>query len=191
MIIWLIIRWLFDDYLISNNHQIIQIIDVSIDDYHDLSYLIIIWLIIWLIICDYSSESLIIRWLLDWLFDDYLWLFFWILDYLMLIWWLFDAYSNYLMIFCHFVAPKPVGSLRLDGWEAPLQGRLLLRLIAVPIPQLWPFHYHAGPATIVGYKLSASQAAMERPIQSHQCMALTDRSSVILVVEVTGKKYRK
>ena len=76
----------------------------------------------------------VIWWLFDWLFDDYLWLFVWILDYLMIIWWLFliifwildylmliwclfDDYSNYLMIFCHFVAPQPVGSLRLDGWE--------------------------------------------------------------------------
>jgi len=32
-----------------------------------------------MIICDYLSESLIIWWLFDWLFDDY---FFWILDYL-------------------------------------------------------------------------------------------------------------
>ena len=57
-----------------------------------------------MIICDYSSESLIIWWLFDWLFDDYLWLFFRILDYLMLIWCLFDAYSNYLTIICHFDA---------------------------------------------------------------------------------------
>ena len=53
-----------------------------------------------MIICDYLSESLIIWWLFDWLFDDY---FFWILDYLMIIWCLFDDYSNYLMIICHFV----------------------------------------------------------------------------------------
>ena len=53
-----------------------------------------------MIICDYLSESLIIWWLFDWLFVDY---FFWILDYLMLIWCLFDDYSNYLMIICHFV----------------------------------------------------------------------------------------
>ena len=53
-----------------------------------------------MIICDYLSESLIIWWLFDWLFDDY---FFWILDYLMIIWCLFDYYSNYLMIICHFV----------------------------------------------------------------------------------------
>ena len=72
------------------------------------------------------------------------------------------------MITCHFVAKKPVGRLRLDVLETPLQGHLLLRLIAVLIPQQRPSRYHARHAYIVAYKLLACQAAMERPIWSHQ-----------------------
>ena len=139
MIIWLIIWWLFDDYLISNNHQIIQIIDILFDDY--LSYLMIIWLIIWLIIW----WLFVIICLSPWLFDDYL------IDYLMIIfsesliiWWLFDAYLMIILIIWWLFA-------------------ILFRLISVLIPQPLPSRYHAGPAYIVGYKLSATwrQAAME------------------------------
>ena len=56
------------------------------------------------------------------------------------------------------------------SWETPraLQGHLLLRLIALLIPQLRPSRYHDGPAWIVGYRLLASPAAMERQIQTHQ-----------------------
>ena len=142
MIIWLIIWWLFGDYLISNNHQIIQIIDILFDDY--LSYLMIIWLIIWLIIwwlfvwvLDYLMIIWLIIWWLfflkSWLFDDYL--------MIILIIWLFDDYSDYsdyLMIICH-----------------------LFRLISVLIPQPLPSRYHAGPAYIVGYKLSATWRQVE------------------------------
>ena len=142
--------WLFDlDYLISNNHQIIQIFDILFDDY--LSYLMIIWLLIWLIIwwlfqfiCDYSSESLIICRLFDWLFDDYF-------SESLIIWWLFDDYLMIILIIWWLFA-------------------ISFRLISVLIPQQPPSRYHAGPAYIVGYKLSAtwSQAAMERQIQSRQ-----------------------
>jgi len=138
MIIW-VIWWLFDWF---------QVIDWLFDDY--------LWLFVWIL------DYLMIIWLIIW------WLLFWILDYLMIIWCLFDDYSNYLTITCHFVAPRPVGSLRLDRLEMSLQWHLLRRLIAVLIPQPRPTHYHAGPAYIVGYKLLACQAAMERPIWSHQ-----------------------
>ena len=50
-----------------------------------------LWLFVWIL------DYLMIIWLIIW------WLFFWILDYLMIIWCLFDDYSNYLMIICHFV----------------------------------------------------------------------------------------
>ena len=50
------------------------------------------------------------------------------------------------MITCHFIAKKPVGRLRLDVLETPLQGHLLLRLIAVLIPQQRPSRYHARHA---------------------------------------------
>ena len=105
---------------------------------------VIIWLIIWwlfVIIC-----------LSPWLFDDYL------IDYLMIIfsesliiWWLFDDYLMIILIIWWLFA-------------------FLFRLISVLIPQPLPSRYHAGPAYIVGYKLSAtwSQAAMERQTQSHQ-----------------------
>jgi len=76
-----------------------------------------------MIICDYLSESLIIWWLFDWLFDDY---FFWNLDYLMiiLIIWLFDDYSDYsdyLMIICdfvqaHFSAHSSATAISLSCW---------------------------------------------------------------------------
>ena len=111
MIIWLIIViwWLFDDYLISNNHQIIQIIDILFDDY--LSYLMIIWLIIWLIIW---WLFVIIR-LNPWLFDDYL------IDYLMIIcdyfsesliiWLLFDAYFMIILIISWLFAISLLHSL--------------------------------------------------------------------------------
>ena len=122
MIIW----WLFGDYLISNNHQIIQIIDILFDDY--LSYLMIIWLIIWLIIW----WLFVIICLSPWLFDDYL------IDYLMIIcsesliiWWLFDDYLMIILIFWWLFA-------------------FLFRLISVLIPQPLPSRYHAGPAYIVG-----------------------------------------
>ena len=142
LIVWLIIWWLLDDYLISNNHQITQIIDILFDDY--LSYLMIVCLIDWLIIWWLSSESLIIWWLFDWLFDDYF-------SESLIIWWLFDDYLMIILIIWWLFA-------------------FLFRLISVLIPQPLPSRYHAGPAYIVGYKLSAtwSQAAMERQIRSRQ-----------------------
>ena len=97
-----------------------------------------------MIICDYSSESLIICRLFDWLFDDYF-------SESLIIWCLFDAYLMIILIIWLLFA-------------------ISFRLIAVLIPQPLPSRYHAGPAYIVGYKLSAtwSQAAMEWQIRSRQ-----------------------
>ena len=123
--------------------QIIQINCILFDD-----YLMIIWLIIW------------------WLFDDYLWLFGF--DYLIIviiICYLFDDYfSESLIIWCLFDAYLMI--ILIIWWLFAIS----FRLIAVLIPQPLPSRYHAGPAYIVGYKLSAtwSQTAMERQTQSHQ-----------------------
>ena len=128
----------------------------------------IIWLIIWLII--WWLFVIIRLWLFDncddylmifddcfQLFDDYLVIIRWLFgDYLMIIrsliiWWLFDDYLMIILIIWWLFA-------------------FLFRLISVLIPQPLPSRYHAGPAYIVGYKLSAtwSQAAMERQIRSRQ-----------------------
>jgi len=85
---------------------------------------------------------------------NYLIIIWWLFgDYLVIIWWLFDPwlFDDYLMLIWWLFAVS-------------------FRLIAVLIPQQRPSRYHAGPAYIVGYKLSAtwSQAAMERQILSHQ-----------------------
>jgi len=112
-------------------------IDILFDDY--LSYLIIIWLIIWLIIW----WLFVIICLSPWLFDDYL------IDYLLIIfsesliiWCLFDAYLMIILIIWWLFA-------------------ILFRLISVLIPQPLPSRYHAGPAYIVGYKLSATWRQVE------------------------------
>jgi hypothetical protein len=133
VIIWLIIWWLFwlfvfliwslfDDYL---NYYSMIICD----------YMMIIWLKLFVIICDYLRNDYL------WLFDDYLILI--IRDYLI------QIICDYLMIICHFVAPEPVGRLRLGGWETLLQGHLLLAavlgrdhfLVILGLPILWATDY--------------------------------------------------
>ena len=66
-----------------------MIIWVNDDDLID--WLIDYLMIHWQVICDYSSESLIVWWLFDWLFDDYF-------SKSLIIWCLFDAYLMIILI---------------------------------------------------------------------------------------------
>jgi len=89
-----------------------------------------------------------------------------IFNYLIIIWWLFGDYS---VIIWWLFDPWLFDDYSMLIWWL---FAVSFRLIAVLIPQQRPSRYHAGPAYIVGYKLSATwsqaPAAMERQILSHQ-----------------------
>ena len=147
VIIWLIIWWLFwlfvfliwslfDDYL---NYYSMIICD----------YMMIIWLKLFVIICDYLRN-----------------------DYLMIIWWLFDIdYSrlfdpNYLWLLDDYLPFCCSGACRSPqaGWmrDAPAGASA-----ACCRSRPRPFPCHSGPAYIVSNRLSASPGAIENQTQSH------------------------
>ena len=82
-------------------------------------------------------------------------------------------------ITCHFVAPRPVGSLRLDGFEVPLQGHLLLRLIAVLIPQQLP---ESSTGLGVGALAAAQAGGTIRLIPGHEHQPAIRRNPPLLLV---------